>query len=270
MNSFQEMLKNNKGSHHFKKMSQLASFLDDRFGINHFWYYKIHVTGYYSYVGTHQEWDEYCYDTLCVKDFTCLRHPECLQKGVNFMRATKDKDYQKTLDLAWEKFGVNFNLNLVNLTPEGVEAFGFATRFNDIQAEERLLQQLPTLHKITKDFKTDHPEFFHHMTDRLVHLPTEVHKYFERPKTLIIPFESDEKVNLTEFKEILSLTAREKDVLKLIARGYPTDFMAAKLNVGIKTVENYLSVIKCKLSCESITDLIKKALYIEKTNYFDF
>lgn len=270
MNPFQEMAKNNRGSHHFKNLTQLASFFYQRFGVNHFSYYKIHLNGYYSCLSFPPAWEEFTYDNLSVKNFTCLRHPECLQKGVSFMRATKDKDYQKLLETAWLKFNINFNLNIVNLVPEGVEGFAFGTCYNDSQAEERLLQQLPHVYKITKDFKDQNPELFLQMEDFKVHLPSQLENYYERPKTLVVPFEGNETLNIDEFKGILSLTSREKDVLKLISRGYPSDFMAAKLNVGVKTVENYISVIKCKLSCESITDLIRKALHIEKTNYFDF
>lgn len=250
-------------------MSQLASLLDDRFGINHFWYYKIYLNGHYSYVGSHQEWDEYCYDTLCVKHFAYLRHPECLHKGLYFMRATTDKAYKNVLDVAWKKFNINFNLNLANIVSDGIEAVGFATRFNDSQAEERLITHLPILQKLTNEFKIENPEFFHRMRDQLVYLPNELKKYYECPKILIVPFVNNEIMSLKEFNKILSLTSREKDALKLIARGYPSDFMAAKLGVRVETVENYLSSVKYKLSCDSIHDLIKKAHQIEKSNYFE-
>src|ERR1700759_3609106 len=107
MNPFQEMAQNIKRSPHHKELMRWGSFLNERFGINHFVYYKIHLNGFYSCISTHQAWEEYSYATLCVKDFECLRHPECLQKGVNFMKTTKNKEFQKVLDTAWEKFTIH-------------------------------------------------------------------------------------------------------------------------------------------------------------------
>lgn len=270
MNPFQEMLQYNKRSLHFNKMSQLATLLDNRFGISHFWFYKIYLNGYYSYIGSHQEWDEYCYDTLCVKHFACLRHPECLRKGIDFMRTTKDKEYLGVLETASEKFKVNFKLNLVDIASDGIEAVGFATHFNDEKIDNFLFKNIHILKKLTNEFKSEH-KIFNRMGEQVVYLPTELNKYYECPKTLIVPFENnDQVISLNEFNKILSLTPREKDTLKLVARGYPLDFMAAKLCVSVKTIENYLSSLKSKFSCDSTTNLIKKAYYVEKTNYFDF
>lgn len=270
MNPFQEILQNITLSPHYARMQQLGSPLNEQLGINHFWYYKISLSGNYSYVGSHQKWNEFSAEQKNQKHFTCLRHPECMQRGVHLMKASKDREYQKVLDIAWEKFRINFSLNLVNTLPDGIEAFGFATHSNDFYAEKYLLNNLPQLHNFTKIFKTDCQALLRVLDENQVHLPSHFdQKYYERPKTVLIPFKRDQLLDVLGFAELLGLTSREKDILKFVASGSSVVLIAARLGLSIKTVENYLSAIKYKFSCESDAELIYKAQKIELTSFFD-
>lgn len=264
------MTKKISSSIHYGKMLQFVAPLNDRFGINHFWYYKITHSGSYSHIGTHEPWVEYFFDNSMLQHSACLRHPECLQRGINLMKTTKDKEHQKITNVAWEKFKINFNINLIHNVPEGIEAFGFATRFNDPYTDQLLLSNLPHLCEFIKSFKENHGPLLSLAHENQVHLPSLFgQKYYEHPRTLTIPFETNKLVNITEFKEILSLTDRERDILKFIASGHPKLYIAARLNLSKKTVENYLSSIKYKLSCGSTLELLQKAQKIESTSFFD-
>ena len=61
------------------------------------------------------------------------------------------------------------------------------------------------------------------------------------------------------FGAILLLTPREIEVLKYMAYGFPANYIAQKLHLSCRTVENYITVIKSKLDCDSKVELIKKA-----------
>ena len=63
---------------------------------------------------------------------------------------------------------------------------------------------------------------------------------------------SDEELDL--------LTAREKDVLRLIARGFPYKQVARNLDVSVKTVETHRERIKEKLNLASGSELIRYAM----------
>lgn len=56
------------------------------------------------------------------------------------------------------------------------------------------------------------------------------------------------------------LTAREREVLQLLAEGNTTKEIAYTLNVSVKTVETYRQHIMEKLNIHSIADLIKYAI----------
>ena len=267
---FQEMLKRNILSPHHKQMIKSALPLKDCFGINHFWYYKIDNSGNYSYIGTNEAWNEFCFDTPMLKHFTCLRHPACLPRGISLMKAGAKDEYKKILDFAWEKFAVNFNINITNQTNDGVEAFGFATNFNDPYADERLLNKLSYLREFMRFFKEQNAKTLHFVNENKVHLPTVFgHQFYEPTNALFIPFDREKLFRHMGLGAVFSLTPREKDILKFIAYGYPAPYIAKQLNLSNKTIENYLATIKCKLSCNSKTQLIQLSQQISASGFFD-
>jgi len=56
------------------------------------------------------------------------------------------------------------------------------------------------------------------------------------------------------------LTAREREILQLVAEGWPTKKIAAHLYVSVKTVETHRRQIMKKLDLYSIADLTKYAI----------
>jgi DNA-binding CsgD family transcriptional regulator len=165
---------------------------------------------------------------------------------------------------------INFTINLVNAVPEGIEAFGFAMRFNDPLTVEHLLNHLPLLCNFTKIFKNQSEKFLRLLADNQVDLSIQFgQRFYERPKSFVLPFERDKFLCKIGFAKFYSLTPREKDILKFICNGYPTSYIANELHLSRKTVENYLSTIKCKLSCSSKTELIQKTDVVSSMGFFD-
>lgn len=260
MNSFHQLLTKVYSSRFFDQMQQFVAPLNDHLGINHFWYYKITFSGNYSFLGSHAAWVEYSFDKPSLQHFPCLRHPEAVQRGITLMKAGANEEYQTLLDDAWKKFQINFNINLVSRIHDGIEAFGFASRFNDPYVEQKLLNVLPFLSHFIQQFRLKHKKLFRLVEDNQVNLPAIFgQRFYERPQTLSFPMEYDKLLYKLGFKEIFLLTAREKDVLRFIADGYPAAYIANQLHLQTKTIENYIVTIKCKLDCHSKVELIKKA-----------
>ena len=59
--------------------------------------------------------------------------------------------------------------------------------------------------------------------------------------------------------ELDQLTAREREVLRLIARGYAYKQVARRLNISIKTVETHVSAVLRKLQLSSRYELTRWA-----------
>lgn len=64
----------------------------------------------------------------------------------------------------------------------------------------------------------------------------------------------------TQPEEIEVLTAREREVLQLLAEGLPNREIAGQLNISVKTVETHRSNMMNKLNLSSKTELVKYAL----------
>jgi DNA-binding NarL/FixJ family response regulator len=59
--------------------------------------------------------------------------------------------------------------------------------------------------------------------------------------------------------ELDQLTSREREVLRLIARGYPYKQVARKLSISVKTVETHVSAVLRKLQLSSRYELTRWA-----------
>ncbi len=271
MKLFQEMLRKIVASPYHNQMMRFVVPLNDHFGVNHFWYYRVTYSGYYCFLGTHTSWSEYCFEHHLVDYFPCLRHPDTLQSGINLMKKSSSLDYKNVLKMAWEKFNINFNIQLLKKVPEGVEGFGFATRFNHQASDERLLNELPLLRHFIHAFREKHQPLFDLLYDQQVNLSSYLGPMFnEKRKSLKLPHDRVTFLEKIGFKSILSLTAREKDVFKFISHGYPASYIAEQLQLSSKTIENYIAAIKSKLFCHSKVELIQKAQLLDSIGYFDF
>lgn len=264
-----EMLRKVTSSRYHDQMMRFVAPLSDHFGVNHFWYYKITHSGHYSYFGTHADWNEYCVNESLLINFPVLRHPEIIQNKVTLMKAYEDSAYQNVLKEVWDKFNINFNINLLNKVENGVEAFGFATRFNDAKADERLLNQLPMLTHFIKIFRANNNKIFELLEDHQIDLSSELGPvFFERPKELSFPFDQEQFLEKIGCGFFSSLTDREMEILKYLAHGFPAPYIAQQVHLSRRTVEAYIGIIKEKLGCVSKTELIQKAHDIISINFY--
>jgi DNA-binding CsgD family transcriptional regulator len=250
-------------------MVRFAKPLYDHFGVNHFWYYRITRKGEYSYAGTHAAWNEYCFDQSLLAHFPCLRHPNVLRRGITLMKAGDHEPYKEVQKQAWDQFGIHFNLNIFNNCAEGIEAFGFGTRFQDHEAEERLLNELPLLRYFIKDFRQKNETLFQLLKEETVDLSANIGAiFYERPKEIVLPLERSLFLRQMGYGEI-KLTPREKEIAKLLASGFPASYIKDQLHLGIRTVENYIVTLKNKLSCHSKVELIKKSQELVSIGFLD-
>jgi DNA-binding NarL/FixJ family response regulator len=69
--------------------------------------------------------------------------------------------------------------------------------------------------------------------------------------------ESDEDTNR---KNGLRLTARQKQILQLLAEGKSSKEVAVALNISVKTAETHRANIMRRLDCHSVTELVRYAI----------
>ena len=141
-----------------------------------------------------------------------------------------------------------------------MEAFGFATGYQDERCEERLLNELPLLRLFLKQAKENYQKLFKVLKENTVDLSAVLGQSFYKPSQTVDPPKNRESfLRKLGYGEILTLTPRELDIFQLVSYGYPASFMAEELELSKRTVENYLASIKGKLSCHTKVELIQKA-----------
>lgn len=270
MNPFYSMFKKVASSPSYNQMLRFAAPLHDHFGINHFWYYRITNSGLYSYLGSHAVWNEFCFESPeLLSHFPCLRDPHTIAEGIYLMKASADLPYLKVLKTAWDRYQINFNINLVKKNADGVEAFGFATKFNDVHADERLLNELPLLEQFTEAFRKKHPHILRLLDDHQIDLASHFgDAFYKKSLRLKLPRDKEAFLKKMGFESFERLSPREIDIVRFLAKGYPAPYIATELKLSKRTVENYIQSIKNKLNCHSKVELINKAHELIKQPYF--
>jgi two-component system, LuxR family, response regulator FixJ len=62
------------------------------------------------------------------------------------------------------------------------------------------------------------------------------------------------------------LTPRQGEIFDLVAAGYTSQAIAAKLKIGIRTVEGYRAEIMEKMQAESVAVLVRQAIRLGRAN----
>lgn len=270
MKDFKDALQKTASSPHHDKMLKMSVLLQENFGINHFWYYKITHQGHFSYFGSNMAWNEYCIENELIKHSPNIRPPDTQPSGINFVASGVSTNSKEVLDVAWDKFRLNFNLLITQKVSSGVEAFGFATKYKDSWADQRLLNDMPVLKHFTKVFKKEHQKLFNLIDEYSIDVATKFGEdYYNRPKILTSLNNPKNFLEKLGYADILSLAPRELSILKYLYNGYPAAYIAQELHLSKKTVENYLATLKDKLNCATKVDLILKAKSFFDTGYFD-
>ena len=257
-------------SSHYDAALRFVAPLKDFLGIGHFWFYKISNSGNYSYFGTHMNWNEYCYGNSMHEDFTCLRHPDTQTSGMSLMKNTSDGSFKSVIDTAWQKYKINFSVNLQEKTADGIEAFGFATAHKNDHSDGILLNELDLLRAFTKSFRQQNQKLFGLLEDNQVDLSPYLGEKFYRGQA-----EQTSKNSRALFLRQLGvsphvdLSKREKEILQFMLHGYPVSYVAMQLGLSDRTVESYILSLKNKLNCSVKLELIEKAKELQAFGYFD-
>lgn len=64
----------------------------------------------------------------------------------------------------------------------------------------------------------------------------------------------------SDMKSLESLTARQREILQLIAEGQSTKQMALRLNISVKTVETHRAQLMDRLQIRNIAGLVRYAM----------
>ena len=267
---FIEMLKKVTSSKYYDQMIRFIKPLQDYFGINHFWYYHISCKGLYCYVGSHTPWNEYCFENQLLDYFPCLKHPDKQSSGIHLMKPSLSGKNNIVLQTAWEKFGINFTLNLSQKTDTGIEAFGFATQSNHLLLEEKMLNELPLIYQFLTTFKKEQQKLLYLLCDNQVDIASYLGPqiFLSEPNE---PFFGNKEIFLKKMglAPSFNLTPREKEILRYTAKGYSAPYIATTLSLSKRTVENYIATMKSNLFCHSKIELIKKAEELSAIGYLN-
>lgn len=260
MTPFQYMDRKVTSSAYHNKMMRMGKLLEDHFGINHFWYYRVTNSGHYCYLGTHTAWNEFSFAHDMFGKFPYLRHPNSLTDGISLIKNATNDPLQEFLSTASHQFNINFNIHLLKKTSEYVEGYGFGTHTKLHLRDEHLLNELSLLKQFIKCFREENKNIFKIIYDNQVDLASHIGPtFYENTNPFKLSKNRDDFLKKIGFEEVLTLSSQERQVFKSLANGFPAQHIAKELFLSKRTVEHYIEKIKDKLFINSRVELIEKA-----------
>jgi len=247
---------------HFRKITTFCKPLNDHFKINHFWYYKITNEGLFSYLGSHQNWNEIQFGEKLHLVNPYIRHPSTLEQGISLMPDVEDSNFRHQLSVAKNKCSVHMYLNLSFKTVHGMEGFGFGSTHSSNKIKNMLLNEQALLTLFYKQFRKENRVIFDQLDDFQVDLSKEIGPAFFVQKSSIITRFSEREYFLKQIgiEDFKPLSKQEKNITKKLVEGFTAKDIALDLLLSKRTVEHYIENIKNKLNCYSKKEIIQKVL----------
>lgn len=264
MTTLQEMYQRTFFTPDFDRMIQSVQPMCDCFGVNGFYYTRIVSNGsldYFATLGTHLPWQEFFLENIHEMDvWPTIRQPEKVKQGVVIFKEFNDPLLEENHQLIWNRFHTNPVFNTIRAIPHGIEQFGFSLKSNHPKAEYNLLRALPLLFKFIDFFYQENRKLIQLSCENQVEISNLVGPtFYQLPVADPITEKRGELLKQLGLGNALSLTFREKEMLKFLAHGYPASYIAKELHLSTRTVEHHIEDIKQKLYCDSKVELIKTA-----------
>lgn len=245
----------------FDRMKQSVFPFLDYFGLCHFYYVKILPSGDYCTLGTYSEFHEFTFDHIEMFDsYPVVRHPDSLKSGVFIEINNSNEKYIDCINYFINKFKMTLTLRIQKRTNENFEFFGFGTKFLKRRVNEALFNEISLVNKFIDYFKSENKKLIQIAFENKVNMiPLVGSHFYEREEWLL---DLPKKIELLRHMGLETgecLTDREKEILQYMTNGYPARYIAGKLYISVRTVENYIAEMKSKLNCVSKVDLINVA-----------
>lgn len=250
-----------------QKLNKICEPLKANFDVKAFWYSKTFADGSFFSIGTHAASHQHLYQENGYEHSPFCRKPDYLNEGVYLYRNYQDENFQKAVSACANKFQVEFCATTITKNQGELVRFGYGTepgRTNVFQ--QNFLNNLPLLKKFNQYFVEETRSLLKNIDNNLINLPVALgSKYYKLPESFGYSMGGKEKNSFLKSigcpleQDLVKLTTRERELLKLTLNGYTANYIANELDLSRKTVENYLATLKEKLDCSTKSELINVA-----------
>lgn len=90
--------------------------------------------------------------------------------------------------------------------------------------------------------------------------PTELLQTLEEAHQRVSQMAAEEEANAAIEANYRSLTAREQEVMALLAEGMPTKLLAAKLKISTRTAEHHRAAVMQKMGARTVSHLVRMSM----------
>lgn len=260
MSTITEMYRKTTTSSGHDRMLRSVRPLFDYFGMNHFYYVRTSSSGHCTMLGTHHELMEHLLTNNSLLQSCPLLRKHNPFKGVTIPKLYVDSVYKEFIETAWNRFQVNFTINIQRKSGDCIVDYGFGVSHKHPLTEQHLFNELPLLNSFLDHFHEVNKTHIQLAWENRVNLGSMMgSKFYENPVDYSMFGKKEHLLKQLGLEAALLLSKREQEIINYIVHGYPASFIADQMKLSSRTIENYIGTIKEKLNCSTKVELIQKA-----------
>lgn len=254
---------------HSNRIREVTKPMRERFGVKYFTYHRIDLQGKYTVLVDRPDWAErYVSDKFYLND-PYLRHPDVYKTGFCFIDHHGSEEYKEMILRAGRDFDLEQNILFIEKSANYVEFFGFSGSRKLCSLDQVYLNYPWVLKSFANHFRKEMKSILCEMDGEagsLIDLKGDdfLCKAPVYPSDFSLDSYLKEIGKGFELDMARSLSAREKQCVKLLADGKSAKETGDLLKLSPRTVEYYFENIKNKLSCSNKQEIFSLAKTFEE------
>ena len=234
------------------EVDEIIKPLKDHFGINSFVYFKSFNDGSEIRLTNQPEWVQYYYEQGLYKLSYCEGHPSEFVKarliwaGITVANPVLEKA---------REFNIDHSMTFVEPCEDGCEFFFIGAALDRTDVMFKYLSNLDLIEHFLDYFRVKARPLIEEALKHKIIIPG---KFEAVSKKFCL-----QSLNRSDFLNAISpveFSVRERECMRLLAKGYTHKMIAKELSISPRTVETYLNHVKKKTGANSKGDLVKYLL----------
>lgn len=227
-------------------------------GITYFAMQTVTNEGYWNIISSNPAWIEYSAGNQLFHYDPSLIDPKHYDSGIFFVNSHEHDDFRnifcKHSEGVWD---IGNPLVIIERKETACEFTFIATTVNNKKMINTYLTKLKLLRQFINYFKTENASLFASANEYNLDLKQINQSYFHTDNIIDISSDSNNENDLNNNFSFHILSAREKECVTYFLQGKTAKETASALGLSYRTIEEYFTNIKKKLSCRNKRDLLK-------------
>lgn len=245
------------------KLKKLIAPWEKKLFISQFCYYTIDNEGNYTSISSNADFAEFFFDQKLYSQCPYLVHPKHFVSGISLTNIIREPLFQEQMTLIQEKFNFKKTITIIQKHENGFDGYVFSSKEEIPYIVNMFINEIPLFRLFIKRFNQEFKTVKRQMDEERVYLPPHVGTRFHRSVEMIPVIGNKKEFLSKQGIDCPKMTPRQLTVMRCMAKGATNKEIALALGLSVRTVEQYIDILRGNFLCETKNELEQKALELQ-------